>query len=234
MSQIGGEGEKSNMSLSPVIRPCSNLGTSVVDYAITDMDPSSISAFTVRPQTPLTDHCQINVYLKTNGEKNYKQPEPCKMYELPTSYKWAPDSDDTFKNILNSPKITNLIYDFLSAKFQTNQSEINRAVTEILQIFHKSANKAGLTKKSCKTKQKPKGDEWFDEDCKNIRKKLRNLSNLKHHQPENTDLRQNYAETLREYKRTLKQKKGKHYNQKLKEIEDSIDQNLFWKKSGKH
>ena len=157
---------------------CSTLGTSVVDYAITDMDPSSISAFTVRPQTPLTDHCQINVYLKTNGQQNNKQPEPCKMFELQT-YKWAPDSDDTFKNILTSPKITNLIHDFLSAKFQTNQSEINRAVTEILNIFHKSANKAGLTKKSYKTKQKPKGDEWFDEDCKNIRKNLRNLSKSK-------------------------------------------------------
>lgn len=42
----------------------SALGSSVVDYAITDMDPSSISAFTVRQQTLLSDHNQINVFLK--------------------------------------------------------------------------------------------------------------------------------------------------------------------------
>ena len=38
------------------------LGTSVVIYAITDMDPSLISVLTVRPQTVLSDHFQINVY----------------------------------------------------------------------------------------------------------------------------------------------------------------------------
>ena len=42
----------------------STLGSSVVDYAITDMDLSSISAFTVRQQTPLSDHNQMNVFLK--------------------------------------------------------------------------------------------------------------------------------------------------------------------------
>ena len=60
------------------------------------------------------------------------------MFELQTSYKWAPESD-TFKDILTSPDITNIIHDFLLAKFQTNQSGIKRAVTEILTIFHKSA-----------------------------------------------------------------------------------------------
>lgn len=42
----------------------SALGSSVVDYAITDIDPCTISAFTVRQQSPLSDHSQINVYLK--------------------------------------------------------------------------------------------------------------------------------------------------------------------------
>ena len=34
----------------------SALGKSVVDYVITDMDPSYFSAFTVRRQTPFSDH----------------------------------------------------------------------------------------------------------------------------------------------------------------------------------
>ena len=45
----------------------SALGSSVVDYAITDMDPSIISAFTVRQQYPLSDHNQINVFFKLSN-----------------------------------------------------------------------------------------------------------------------------------------------------------------------
>ncbi len=45
---------------------CSVLEASVVDYTITDMDPSSFSAFTVIQQTPLSDHNQANIYIKTH------------------------------------------------------------------------------------------------------------------------------------------------------------------------
>ena len=42
----------------------SSLGSSTVDYAITDLDPLSFRAFTVKQQTPFSDHNQINIYLK--------------------------------------------------------------------------------------------------------------------------------------------------------------------------
>ncbi|KAI4885658.1 hypothetical protein NFI96_003646 [Prochilodus magdalenae] len=54
---------------------CSALGASVVDYAITDMDPSSFNAFTVRQQTPLSDHSQINVYLKWSHQPKHTAAE---------------------------------------------------------------------------------------------------------------------------------------------------------------
>ena len=47
---------------------CSVLGATVVDYATTDVDPSSINAYTVRQQTPLSDHNLINVYLKWSNK----------------------------------------------------------------------------------------------------------------------------------------------------------------------
>lgn len=43
---------------------CSPLGNRTVDYMKTDIDPSSLRAFTVRELTPLSDHSQITVYLK--------------------------------------------------------------------------------------------------------------------------------------------------------------------------
>lgn len=78
------------------------------------------------------------------------------------------------------------------------------AVTKINNI-DKSVSKAGLTNNSAASKQRLKREKWYDKDCKNVRKKLRQQSNLKHRQPQNTDLRQNYVETLREYKQFMRQ-----------------------------
>ena len=43
----------------------------------------------------------------------------------------------------------------------------------------------------------------------------------------------NYTETLREYKKILRLKKFNHYNENLREIEDSIDNNQFWEQWNK-
>ena len=45
--------------------------------------------------------------------------------------------------------------------------------------------------------KKPTDDNWFDADCKIIRKKLRTLSNQKHRDPNNGELRLHYCETLK-------------------------------------
>ena len=70
----------------------SALGKSVVDYVITDMDPSYFSAFTVRRQAPFSDHNQINIFLKMTNQSTNTCKEPDKMYKLNPTYRWAPDS----------------------------------------------------------------------------------------------------------------------------------------------
>ena len=54
---------------------CSVLGNSVIDYAITDICPESINAFTVLPQRPISDHDQITLYLK-KAETHTKKHAP--------------------------------------------------------------------------------------------------------------------------------------------------------------
>src|SRR4029434_6214912 len=41
-----------------------SLGSSTADYAITYLDPFSLRAFTVKQQTPFSDHNQIRICLK--------------------------------------------------------------------------------------------------------------------------------------------------------------------------
>ena len=53
------------------------LGSSVVDYAITDTEPQYINAFTVSPQQPLTDRSQITLFLKKSLSTTVNpNPEP--------------------------------------------------------------------------------------------------------------------------------------------------------------
>ena len=121
---------------------CSALGTSVVDYAVTDMDPSSFSAFTVRQQTPLSDHNQINVFLKRFGHPRNTQ--LCKLYKLPQSYRWADTSTDEFSEAMRSTELTNSINTFINTPYQNNREGLNQAAKNIINIFQKTANKAKL------------------------------------------------------------------------------------------
>ncbi len=93
---------------------CSGLGASVVDYTITDMDPSSFSAFTVIQQTPLSDHNQINTYIKTHHTLTQNIPKTCKMYKIQPGFRWASDSTDKFIQALNSEEMENLITTFIN------------------------------------------------------------------------------------------------------------------------
>jgi hypothetical protein len=62
-------------------------------------------------------------------------------------------------------------------------------------------------------------DKWFDEECKNLRKKLRSLSNQKHRDPENLSLRLHYSESLKRYRNTHWKKKEQHVRNQLNVIE---------------
>ena len=72
-------------------------------------------------------------------------------------------------------------------------------------------------------------DKWFDEECKNLRKKLRSLSNQKHREPENLSLRLHYGEWRKQYRNTLWKKKEQQVRNQLNVIEESIESNHFWK-----
>jgi len=78
----------------------------VVDYSITDIDPSFINAFTVRHQVPISDHCQTVLYLKPPCEITQTSPlESEKLLPLKPKLKWNQSNSDQFKENMNSPTI---------------------------------------------------------------------------------------------------------------------------------
>lgn len=73
-------------------------------------------------------------------------------------------------------------------------------------------------------------NKWFDTECKNLRKTVRKLSNEKHRDLDDHNLRCQYEATLKQYKYTLKTKKEQHSKNQLCEIEESLESNQFWEK----
>ena len=73
--------------------------------------------------------------------------------------------------------------------------------------------------------------KWFDKECRLKRHELRKLANLKHRDPLNITLRENYHTVLKQYKNVLKQKRKEYYHTKISELEDMIDNSNsrnFW------
>lgn len=97
------------------------------------------------------------------------------------------------------------------------------AVNNINSIFEKTAEKAQLKKKKKINPKFKKEDIWFDLECQNMRKELRNLSNHKHRDPNNMNIRLLYCEMLQKYKRTLRSKKAQYTKKHLQVIEQSIN-----------
>ncbi len=120
----------------------SGLGASVVDYTITDMDPSSFSAFTVIQQTLLSDHNQTNIYIKTHHTPEQNQLETCKLYQV--QQRWTSDSADKFTQALNSEELKNLFTIFMNKTFETTKDGVNSATNEINYIFKKAAHLSEL------------------------------------------------------------------------------------------
>ncbi|KAF7640795.1 hypothetical protein LDENG_00013340, partial [Lucifuga dentata] len=106
----------------------------------------------------------------------------------------------------------------------------NRAVESLNNIFDLTASLSNLKDSN---RNPPKNntnnnDKWFDNECKNLRKQLRNLSNQKHRDPDNQNIRLHYGETLKQYKNTVRKKRDQHVRNQLHAIEESIKTNHFW------
>ena len=69
----------------------SSLGSSTVDYFITDLNPESLRAFTVSPQTHLTDHSEITAYLN-RAILNHEGSKAKELHNIMKCYRWKESS----------------------------------------------------------------------------------------------------------------------------------------------
>ena len=197
------------------------LGSSVVDYAITDMDPENINAFIVMPQTPLSDHSQVPLYLnKTEPAQKDHQPT-ASLFNLEPAYRWGQNSTAEYQAALDSAEMEAMLDRFQQTQYPSSNESLNLATKHLNSIFVQLAIKSNL-KPRLKNKNQA-GEKWFDNDCVMARKQLRQLS-----KPNDIEGHLRYHQALKMYKQLLRKKKKQYMSKEIDKIENAINQNTFW------
>jgi len=83
-------------------------------------------------------------------------------------------------------------------------------------------------KVACPKKKPRKHKLWFDKDCALLRKNLNLLSNKKHRNPYDANLRHDYHTTRKAFKKLIKGKKLNHLNSQIEELINHKDSHKFW------
>ena len=105
--------------------------------------------------------------------------------------------------------------------------DVNVAVAEFVKILELAA-KNSLQLGNVKKNRTPKSQIWYDIECHNLKKKLNHVSNQKHKNPLDENIRLDYHYLNKKYKGLLRGKKRIHQNVKMKELVNTNNPNQFW------
>ena len=85
-------------------------------------------------------------------------------------------------------------------------------------------------KLSCQknTKRKHLTQKWFDHECKTLRISLKRLSNKKHRNPLDMEIRKEYHLQNKTFKKLLKYKKRLFFYSKINELVNNKNDHKFW------
>ncbi len=162
-------------------------------------------------------------------ERERETSKQTQLHSLRNTYRWKQNSKDTYLSTIGQTKIQVLLDQFLATPFPHDSEGTNLAVDKLNRIFEVSATLSNLKTTKRKAKRPHATERWFDNDCKRLRKEVRILSNQKHRDADNENIRHLYHEKLKQYRNTLRKKKEQNTKSQLKDIEESLESNHFWK-----
>ena len=223
-------------------------GVSIVDYAICDQDLfHHIANFIVREPLSLLDHTPIMTWLNVNTVNDHSATTNINdtLVRLPKQFIWERDSSLKFRTELQSRDIQRMLHDFLTDNRPDRNVNTSLAAVENILITrcnekiktygkfrpelcnctrYTTAKRClkirGVKKRHIKSSSNKK---CFDKERRLKRHELRKLANLKHRDPLNITLREGYHTVLKQYKSLLTRKKNEHYQTKISELENTVD-----------
>ena len=209
-------------------------GTSVIDYIICDQCTFlNVANFVVKQPSYLSDHSAIVAWLNLNtslpASETQSSTSTNRLISLPRQFCWENDSYLKFRNALRTEPIQILIREFM----ERNTEDVNVSLDDAVNILT-AASKLCLkikTKRSRKRIRITSSKKWFDRECQLKRYELRKLSNQKHRDPLNSELREKFHKILNDYKKLLDSKRKEFQKEKtlqLDELAFNPDKVSFW------
>ena len=209
-------------------------GTSVIDYIICDQGTFlKISGFVVKQPSYLSDHSAIVAWLNLSSNLPTSETQTLnstnRLLRLPRQFCWDNDSYLKFRNTLRTEPIQILIRDYLNRNSEDVNVSLDDAVN-ILTATSKNCLKIKI-KRSRKRIKKTSNKKWFDHECRIKRHELRKISNQKHRDPLNPELREGFHKTLHDYKKILDSKRKEFQKEKTLQLDElalNPDKAAFW------
>ena len=209
-------------------------GTSVIDYIICDQGTFlKISGFVVKQPSYLSDHSAIVAWLNLSSNLPASETQTLtstnRLLRLPRQFCWDNDSYLKFRNTLRTEPIQILIRDYLNRNSEDVNVSLDDAVN-ILTATSKNCLKIKI-KRSRKRIKKTSNKKWFDHECRIKRHELRKISNQKHRDPLNPELREGFHKTLHDYKKILDSKRKEFQKEKTLQLDElalNPDKAAFW------
>ncbi|CAG2201512.1 unnamed protein product [Mytilus edulis] len=183
-------------------------GSSTVDYALSDMDlMSSIEYFYIGEPTYLSDHVPIYVILKCNichtEHKSHKS-----FTQIGVKYRWENTSRDKMIEVLGENFIKQQIRDFEDSQFEQTFSGIDKATSDIKNIFESLANKSCKIVRYKKVKQKILNRKpWVDHEVRDLKKTIKAKGAKLRREPFNLELKCKFFTHAKKLKKLVKRKK---------------------------
>ena len=207
-----------------------NNGISTVDYGLCNAHLfDCIENFFVLPLTGLSDHSKITTIFKSGILVPKAIVDNYNWRPLKTKFKWNNENKRKFENTIKN--CTNEIEE-ISQRIEAGL--IESTGVKLQELFTRAAHQS-LQIKNCKMdknwKKRKKSKKWFDNECHALKTEVRQSAKAKHKDPHNNLLRSKYHEKLKSYKQKCKSKRYNYWQNKLNEVENSLNNSKeFWKK----
>ena len=204
---------------------------SVIDYAISDVDLfDEISMFSVKPFTTFSDHCPIELKIKSDFMVRENVAGKIKLSRPPIRYMWSTNSELLYRNALNTTGIKMDINEFKQKHYEYDKNGINSATNDITSIMKKAASTAMIPCIRSTKKRRSKKSVVFDKECASIEKEIRRLCKQINNNPFDKDIRSKYYKYKRDRRKLLKLKVRESKSQLVSKLNEMYnkDPKEYW------
>ena len=214
-----------------------HMGCSTVDYALGSKNfrNNLLKSFTVEHLNIFSDHRPITTCLGTNLHNTGEQTDPNILENL-QERRSTPKYDEIYLEKLNSDLMLGKLDELQTAiisKMSTNEN-IYEDLGTLEKLLIESMNPKGQTNPNT-TKhrvKKFKGQkQWYNRECKLLKRKLNYLCKRVNEIPQNVELRRNFYHARKQYRSLTKSLKREFEKSNIDRMEGSaINKNTdFWK-----